>query len=43
MSEIVVNAVSKSWGGVGGVDRISFKAEAGTLLRELGYVSSASA
>jgi sn-glycerol 3-phosphate transport system ATP-binding protein len=36
MSEIVVNAVSKSWGGVGGVDRISFKAEAGTLLVLLG-------
>ncbi|KAB0267701.1 ABC transporter ATP-binding protein [Microvirga brassicacearum] len=36
MSEIVVNAVSKSWGGVGGVDRVSFKAEAGTLLVLLG-------
>jgi len=36
MSEIVVNAVSKTWGGVGGVDRISFKADAGTLLVLLG-------
>jgi sn-glycerol 3-phosphate transport system ATP-binding protein len=36
MSEIVVNAVSKSWGGVGGVNRISFKADAGTLLVLLG-------
>jgi sn-glycerol 3-phosphate transport system ATP-binding protein len=36
MSEIIVNAVSKTWGGVGGVDRISFKAEAGTLLVLLG-------
>jgi sn-glycerol 3-phosphate transport system ATP-binding protein len=36
MSEIVVNAVSKSWGGVGGVTRISFKAEAGSLLVLLG-------
>ena len=32
MSEIVVSAVSKTWGGVGGVNRISFKADAGTLL-----------
>ena len=36
MSEIVVNAVSKTWGGVGGVNRISFKADAGTLLVLLG-------
>ncbi|MGF9758264.1 ABC transporter ATP-binding protein [Microvirga sp. 0TCS3.31] len=36
MSEIIVNAVSKTWGGVGGVERISFKAEAGTLLVLLG-------
>ncbi|MBM6582914.1 ABC transporter ATP-binding protein [Microvirga sp. BT689] len=36
MSEILVNAVSKTWGGVGGVDRISFKAEAGSLLVLLG-------
>lgn len=36
MSEIVVNAVSKTWGGVGGVDNISFKADAGTLLVLLG-------
>ncbi|AWM88064.1 ABC transporter ATP-binding protein [Microvirga sp. 17 mud 1-3] len=36
MSEIVVDAVSKTWGGVGGVNRISFKADAGTLLVLLG-------
>lgn len=36
MSEIVVNAVSKTWGGVGGVNHISFKADAGTLLVLLG-------
>jgi sn-glycerol 3-phosphate transport system ATP-binding protein len=36
MSEITVNAVSKTWGGVGGVNRISFKAESGTLLVLLG-------
>jgi sn-glycerol 3-phosphate transport system ATP-binding protein len=36
MSEIVVNAVSKSWGGVGGVNGISFKADAGSLLVLLG-------
>lgn len=36
MSEIVVSAVSKTWGGVGGVNRISFKADAGTLLVLLG-------
>ncbi|HZH53449.1 MAG TPA: ABC transporter ATP-binding protein [Microvirga sp.] len=36
MSEIVVSTVSKSWGGVGGVDQISFKADAGTLLVLLG-------
>ncbi|PVE23093.1 ABC transporter ATP-binding protein [Microvirga sp. KLBC 81] len=36
MSEIVVDAVSKTWGGVGGVDNISFKAVAGTLLVLLG-------
>ena len=36
MSEIIVNAVSRTWGGVGGVDRISFKADAGTLLVLLG-------
>jgi sn-glycerol 3-phosphate transport system ATP-binding protein len=36
MSEILVNAVSKTWGGVGGVDRISFKADAGSLLVLLG-------
>ncbi|WP_243370989.1 ABC transporter ATP-binding protein [Microvirga solisilvae] len=36
MSEIVVNAVSKTWGGVGGVNNISFKADAGTLLVLLG-------
>ncbi|MBM6593219.1 ABC transporter ATP-binding protein [Microvirga pudoricolor] len=36
MSEIVVDAVSKTWGGVGGVDRIGFKADAGQLLVLLG-------
>ena len=36
MSEIVVDTVSKTWGGVGGVSRISFKADAGTLLVLLG-------
>src|SRR3954468_7648546 len=36
MSEILVNAVSKTWGGVGGVDDISFTAEAGSLLVLLG-------
>jgi sn-glycerol 3-phosphate transport system ATP-binding protein len=36
MSEIIVNSVSKTWGGVGGVDRISFRADAGTLLVLLG-------
>jgi sn-glycerol 3-phosphate transport system ATP-binding protein len=36
MSEIVVNAVTRTWGGVGGVDRISFKADAGSLLVLLG-------